>query len=94
MSEDRIPYTPIKGYRELDSEEIADMNRLKEIEAMVLATVAMLRDATKYDSRWIAIGQTHIEQGFMALNRSVAKPEAIDPPAVVTHAGLGEFPIG
>lgn len=85
MSEDVIPYTPVKGYRELDAEELADMNRCKEIEAMVLATVAMLRDATGYDSRWLAIGQTHIEQGFMALNRAIARPTAIEPPGVITH---------
>jgi hypothetical protein len=98
MSEDRIPYTPIKGYRELDAEEIADMNRLKELEAMVLATIARLRDATKYDPRWIAIGQTHIEQGFMGLNRAVAQPHGIEPPSVITHMvgtdALGELPIG
>lgn len=98
MSENAIPYTPIKGYRELGTEEIADINRCKEIEAMVLATVAMLRDATKYDPRWLAIGQTHIEQGFMALNRAIAQPGAIEPPSVITHTrtepALSEQSIG
>jgi len=74
MSEDPIPYTPIKGYRQLTAEEIAEVNKLKELEAELLATVARLRDASRYDPRWIAIGQTHIEQGFMALARSVTKP--------------------
>jgi hypothetical protein len=98
MSEDRIPYTPIKGYRELDSEEIADMNRLKELEAMVLARIAELRDATKYDPRWIAIGQTDIEKGFMSLNRAVAQPQGIEPPSMITTFrgtdALGEHSIG
>jgi len=84
MSEDPIPYTPIKGYRELTAEEIAEVNKLKELEAEVLAAVARLRDASRYDPepshsgfRWIAIGQTHIEQGFMALTRSVTKPNPL-----------------
>lgn len=99
MSEDPIPYTPIKGYRELGAEEIADMNRLKEVEAMVLATIAMLRDATKHDPRWLAIGQTDIEKGFMALNRAVAQPLGIEPPSVITHTRtmdqkLGEHSVG
>jgi hypothetical protein len=90
MSENEIPYTPIKGYRELDAEELADMNRCKEIEAMVLATVALLREEKRHDARWLAIGQTHIEQGFMALNRAIAKPLAIEPPSVITHTRLEE----
>ena len=85
MSEDAVPYGPIKGYRKLDESELADINRCKEIEAMVLATVAMLRDTTRYDPRWLAIGQTHIEQGFMALKRAIAQPTAVEPPGVITH---------
>jgi hypothetical protein len=29
------------------------------------------------DARWIAIARTHIEQGFMALNRAIFKPERV-----------------
>ena len=77
MSEDPIPYTPIKGYRELTAEEIGEVNRLKELEAKVLSTVAALRDSSQYDPRWVAIGQTHIEQGFMALARSILRPNRL-----------------
>lgn len=28
------------------------------------------------DKRWVAIARTHLQEGFMALTRSVAKPES------------------
>ncbi len=77
MTEDAIPYTPIKGYRELTELDIAEINKLKELEAAVLSAVARLRDPGTNDGRWITIGQTHIEQAFMALARSIAKPEPL-----------------
>lgn len=79
MSENPIPYTPIKGYRELNQNEIEEINKLKELEAEVLSSIDRLREAAFYETRWLAIGQTHIEQGFMALARSVAKPAPLPP---------------
>jgi hypothetical protein len=29
------------------------------------------------DRRWLSIAKTHFEQGFMALNRSIFKPQRI-----------------
>lgn len=74
----------IKGYRELDAEEIAMMNDIKEKAAEVGALVARLEgranikgaDGSKYpDGRWLAIGKTDLQKGFMALTRSIAKPD-------------------
>lgn len=64
----------IKGYRELSEEEIALMNQIKEKAAEVgdLYHELMQGDA---DQRWLAIGRTQLQQGFMALTRSIAKPD-------------------
>lgn len=66
----------IKGYRDLTVEEIATMNRLKELESLVLDIVDEMKERD-FGQRWVGIGLTHIEQGFMALNRSVAKPQRV-----------------
>lgn len=72
----------IKGYRELAEAEITLMNRIKEKAAEVGELVNDLRslngiplDAPSLDQRWVSIGATHLQQGFMALTRGVAKPD-------------------
>jgi hypothetical protein len=66
----------IKGYRDLSKEEIASMNEVKEIAEQVADLVRDLSVAEDTDKRWVNIGKTHLQQGFMALARSVAKPES------------------
>lgn len=34
----------------------------------------------EFDQRWLAIGRTHLEQGFMAINRAVFRPQRIELP--------------
>ena len=66
----------IKGYRELSQDEIDAMNSIKEIAAQVGDLVASMRDGLpEADKRWISIGATNLQQGFMALTRAVAKPD-------------------
>jgi len=77
----------IKGYKELSQEEINLMNEIKEKGAEVGQLVEKLRQRftvrgetgeevnSQPDSRWVSIGQTNLQQGFMALTRAVAKPE-------------------
>ena len=65
----------IKGYRELNESEIANMNRIKELGAEIGLLVDRLRDDPDHDQRWVSIGATDIQKGLMALTRSVAKPE-------------------
>lgn len=69
-----MAHTPITGYRELSDEELADINMLKKIEKDVLAEIADLQSTNKYTQRWLAIATTHIQQGFMAANRAIARP--------------------
>lgn len=63
----------ISGYRELTQDEIDLMNRIK---AFGPELEALINDLSKNDTdgRWVAIGKTHLQQGLMALTRSVAKP--------------------
>lgn len=66
----------IKGYRELDQGEINAMNEIKELAATVGALVDKLKDSSiGADQRWVSIGATDLQKGFMALTRSVAKPD-------------------
>ncbi len=64
----------IKGYRELSEAEIEIMNRIKEKGAEVGELLEWL-GVVDTDNRWVAIGKTHLQQGFMALTRAVAKPD-------------------
>lgn len=65
----------IKGYRDLGPDEIAMMNRVKNLGLAIGELVEYLEDAEDTDKRWIAIGKTDLQKGLMALTRSIAKPE-------------------
>lgn len=63
----------IAGYRELSGEEIGLMNGIKGLGQQLETLIETLR-RPEYDQRWVSIGQTHLQQGIMALVRAVAKP--------------------
>ena len=68
----------IKGYRELTEEEIAVMNEIKQkgIElGELIKKLGLSTDTVVADQRWLSIAKTHLQQGLMALTRSVAKPD-------------------
>lgn len=65
----------IKGYRELNEAEIAAMNEIKQKGVELGELVTKLRNSPDHDQRWVSIGATDLQQGLMALTRSVAKPE-------------------
>lgn len=72
----------IKGYRELNEVEILLMNKIKEkgveLQALTEEIARILPSSTgpvQADPRWLAIGKTHLQEGLMALTRSIAKPE-------------------
>ena len=79
----------ITGYRDLDADEIAVMNLLKSKEQEVLAMLDGLNTAGAYDKRWVAEARIHIEIGFMAANRSVARPTPGHPEPKLSHASVG-----
>lgn len=63
----------IKGYRELTPGEIAHINAVKDL-GTELDKLVNQCTAAGGDPRWIAIGKTHLQEGMMALTRSIAKP--------------------
>ena len=68
----------IKGYRDLCQAEIDLMNEIKEKAAEVgeLCERLVGKDGgSAPDQRWVAIGKTDLQKGFMALTRAIAKPE-------------------
>ena len=64
----------IKGYRELNAEEIALMNEIKSKGAELGELVSRMRAVPDLDQRWISIGATDLQTGLMALTRGVARP--------------------
>ena len=64
----------IKGYRDLSQEEIDAMNEVKGLAEQAGALVAKLRAQQELDQRWVSIGATDLQTGFMALTRGIAQP--------------------
>lgn len=64
----------IKGYKELEQPQIDAMNEIKELGVKIGELVDKLIDAPT-DHRWVNIGKTNLQQGLMALTRSVAQPD-------------------
>lgn len=64
----------ITGYRDLSQEEIDAMNECKALAEQCGALVAKLQASAHKDQRWLSIGKTHLQEGFMALIRSIAQP--------------------
>ncbi len=71
----------ITGYRQLSEAEVALMNEGKALAEACGAYIAKLRGESNVapawpalDQRWISIGATQLQQGFMAVIRGIAQP--------------------
>lgn len=79
----------IRGYRDLSQAEIDLMNEVKGAGEQLAQLLDKCRDVDVVEgkngdrehdevldeaSRWRSIAKTHLQQGLMALTRSVAKP--------------------
>lgn len=64
----------IKGYRNLTQSEIDCINKIKEHGESLGELISSIKELYP-DMRWVSIGQTYLQQGIMALVRSIAKPE-------------------
>jgi hypothetical protein len=65
----------VAGYVPQPPSAVGAVNRNKAAEERVLRILDELKSDPNVDGRWLAIGRTHIEQGFMAVNRAIFKPE-------------------
>lgn len=64
----------IKGYRDLSEGEIKAMNAVKSEAERIGLLVEELEANADLDARWVIIAKDHLQQGFMAAVRSIAKP--------------------
>ncbi len=50
----------------------------RKIEERVLRLLDRYEVSPEVDKRWLAIGRSHLEQGFMAINRAVFEQKRAD----------------
>lgn len=74
MADDAYTPPPIRGYTPLTQNQVDLMNAVKAAEGTVLQIIRNLADDADIDPRWLAIGKTDIEKGFMSVCRSIARP--------------------
>jgi hypothetical protein len=77
VSEEKHEGLPVPGYVAQPNANVALVTMNKLIEELVLRRLDALATTPGIDGRWLAIGRTAIENGFMAVNRSVFKPERL-----------------
>jgi hypothetical protein len=68
---------PVAGYKPQNAAAVDAVNQNKRLEENVLRVLDALAANPDTDKRWLAIGRTSIEQGFMAVNRAIFKPERV-----------------
>lgn len=64
----------VTGYRQLNEQEAALMNRIKAHGVALGELVLDLNKTSDLDHRWVSIGATDLQKGLMALVRAVAQP--------------------
>jgi hypothetical protein len=65
----------ITGYRQLTENDALLINKIKELAVQAGDLVQELKaQGGALDQRWVSIGTTDLQTGFMALVRSVAQP--------------------
>ena len=69
---------PVSGYTTQSDDNVSLVNANKRREEYILRVLDEMATMPEIDKRWLAVGRTHIEQGFMAINRSVFKLKRID----------------
>lgn len=75
--DDKHEGLPVAEYIAQTDWSVSRVNANKLAEERVLRILDDLSAQDDVDKRWLAIGRTQIEQGFMAVNRSIFKPERV-----------------
>lgn len=71
---------PVEGYRPQSFNNIEQVNMNKRMEEEILRVLDNLKLNADVDQRWLAIGRTKLEEGFMAVNRSIFRPGRVKLP--------------
>lgn len=56
------------------AESIELVNRIHSAERTILDMLEAISDDFEVDPRWMAIGRTDLQKGFMSVCRSIARP--------------------
>jgi hypothetical protein len=68
---------PVEGYRPQAADCVALLKEVTKAEERVLRLLDAMADMPNLDRRWLAIGRTDIERGFMAAVRTVFRPDRV-----------------
>lgn len=73
---------PVAGYQAQPTSAVDAVNINKAIEERQLRRLDQIAgdEALKADIRWFSIGRTLLEEGWMAINRSIFKPDRVKLP--------------
>lgn len=71
---------PVPDYRPQGDDAVTRVTTNKHLEERILRVLDELGVDPDVDKRWLAIGRTQIEQGFMAVNRAIFKPARVTLP--------------
>lgn len=82
MTEPKHDGLPVGGYKPQSPMAVELVNANKQAEEEILRTLDWLAQQPNetVDKGWLATGRTQIEQGFMAVNRSIFKPGRVQLP--------------
>lgn len=78
---------PVAGYTPQPHYKVKAVNAMKVREEEILRVLDDMKNDVEVEQRWLAVGRTHLEQAFMAINRSIMQPQRIvlsednEPPA-------------
>lgn len=76
---------PVPGYKPQTEDAVGRVTANKLMEEDVLRSLDVLAALNWVDKRWLAIGRTKIEEGFMAINRSIFQPARVSLPSDVNN---------
>ena len=65
----------IKGYRKLSVHEVEAINNIKYMGIEIGRMCDKVEKMHDIDERWLAIGKINLQQGLMAITRSITQPE-------------------
>ena len=68
---------PVAGYTTQSDDKVLTVNENKQLEETILKRLDALQANPDFDKRWLAIGRTHVEEAFMAINRAIFKPQRL-----------------
>ena len=68
---------PVAGYQPQSDDAVTLVNANKRAEEEFLRLLDALAASPDVDKRWFALGRSAIEQGFMAVNRSIFRPARV-----------------